>query len=289
MADHAAVSGQHPGISRGAVDAHVHVWTPDQTKFPHDPQYSGPEYRPASFTVDEFLAVARPCGVERAVLVQMSFYGNDNGYLLDALEKHPGGFSGIAVVDHSSSTLEAEMAALRSRGVRGFRIYCESPAGDLEAKSMQRFWRLAAEMHMAICPLIGPGTIPELGRMCAEHPETVVVIDHMAQVGMDGEIKPKDIQALCRLARHPRTYVKVSAFYALGKKKYPYEDLIPLIHALSDAYGASRLMWGSDVPFQAEAPHTYAGSVELVRDRLDFLAPADAEWLLAKTAEKVFF
>jgi hypothetical protein len=35
--------------------------------------------------------------------------------------------------------------------------------------------------------------------------------------------------------------------------------------------------------------HTYRDSIELVRTRLDFLSPTDREWLLGKTAERVFF
>jgi hypothetical protein len=35
--------------------------------------------------------------------------------------------------------------------------------------------------------------------------------------------------------------------------------------------------------------HNYADSIALVRDRLDFLSAGDRDWLLRKTAEKVFF
>ena len=52
------------------------------------------------------------------------------------------------------------------------------------------------------------------------------------RVGMSGEIHEADLAKLCRLARHKNTYVKVSAFYALGKKKAPYEDLGPMIRRL---------------------------------------------------------
>jgi predicted TIM-barrel fold metal-dependent hydrolase len=83
--------------------------------------------------------------------------------------------------------------------------------------------------------------------------------------------------------------VKTSAFYALGKKKAPYTDMGPLIHRLRDAYGAHRLMWASDCPFQVQEGHTYANSIALIRDRLDFLTPEDKSWMLRKTAEKVFF
>ena len=36
--------------------------------------------------------------------------------------------------------------------------------------------------------------------------------------GSDGTIKESDLAALVDLGRHERTHVKVSAFYALGKK-----------------------------------------------------------------------
>ena len=58
---------------------------------------------------------------------------------------------------------------------------------------------------------------------------------------------------------------------------------------LRDAYGASRLMWASDCPYQVQGVHTYAASIALIRDRLDFLTAEERDWILRKTAEKVFF
>ena len=84
-------------------------------------------------------------------------------------------------------------------------------------------------------------------------------------------------------------YVKTSAFYALGEKKAPYLDLAPMIRRLRDAFGASRLMWASDCPFQVDPGHNYHDSIALIRDRLDFLTAEDKDWMLRGTAEKVFF
>ncbi|MBO35691.1 MAG: amidohydrolase, partial [Verrucomicrobiales bacterium] len=56
-----------------------------------------------------------------------------------------------------------------------------------------------------------------------------------------------------------------------------------------DAYGPSRLMWASDCPYQLTAPNTYAASISLIRDRLETLSTSDKEFLLRKTAEKVYF
>jgi len=48
-------------------------------------------------------------------------------------------------------------------------------------------------------------------------------------------------------------------------------------------------MWASDCPYQLGGTNTYPASIALIRDRMSGLSPGDKEWLLAKTAEKVFF
>src|SRR5690606_13985158 len=109
---------------------------------------------------------------------------------------------------------------------------------------------------------------------------TRVVIDHFARIGMDGTIRPADLENLIRLADFPQLFVKTSAFYALGQKRPPYTDLGPMVRRLRDSFGAERLMWASDCPFQVQDEHTYAASLALIRDRLDFLTEEDKEWML---------
>ena len=99
----------------------------------------------------------------------------------------------------------------------------------------------------------------------------------------------EDVRALCDLAKHKRVLVKVGAFYALGKKKAPYRDLAPLIEKVVNAYGPQRCMWESDCPFQVVGGHAYKDSIELVKSGLPFLSAGERDWLLRKTAEKVFF
>ena len=83
--------------------------------------------------------------------------------------------------------------------------------------------------------------------------------------------------------------VKISAYYALGKKMPPYDDLIPLIRRVCDSFGPARLMWASDCPYQLGGTNTYGASIDLIKKRIDFLSADDRQWLLRKTAEKVFF
>ncbi len=277
--------------SPGFIDAHVHVWTPDTEAYPLAEGFKSESMNPASFTPEELFAHCRPQGVDRVVLIQMSFYQFDNRYMLDVMARHPGVFSGVAIIDASRPDLTTEMDRLAALGVRGFRLYTDKAKAESWPGSpeMNVMWDHAADTGLAMCLLANPDALPVVRQMCQHHPKTRVVIDHFARIGMKGPVDQSDLDNLLALADFEHVYVKTSAFYALGDKKAPHTELAPMIQQLRDRFGARRLLWASDCPFQVEDGHTYEASISLIRDRLDFLSAEDKEWLLRKTAEKVFF
>jgi predicted TIM-barrel fold metal-dependent hydrolase len=273
----------------GIIDAHVHVWTSGTAAYPRAPGAS--PWNPSHFPPEALFAYTRPNGVDRVVLIQPGGYRFDNSYMLEAIRAHAGVFSGVAIIDPAAADPAAEMRRLRDLGLRGFRI---TPGGDpegwLDAPGMRRMWQAAHALGQAMCPLVNPNALASIDRACARNPETRVVIDHLARVGAAGRIDRGDVQALCALARHPNVYVKLSAFYALGAKRPPYRDLLPLIGEVVDAFGPRRLMWASDSPYQVQPPHSYGASIALLAEGLaQRLSPADLEWILRRTAESVFF
>lgn len=273
------------------IDAHVHVWTPDTQRYPIAATFKPADMEPASFTPEQLFAHSKPAGVSRVVLIQMSFYQFDNRYMLDMMAKHRGVFGGVAIVDETKADVRDTMKTLAGQGVRGFRIYTDKAKAEAWSSSdgMKKMWSYAADAGLSMCLLADPDALPAVHRMCKKYPKTRVVIDHFARIGVKGSVEQSDLDNLCRLAEFEQAYVKTSAFYALGAKKAPYTDLGPMIRKLRDTYGASRLMWASDCPYQVEKGHTYADSIALIRDRLDFLTAEDKQWMLRKTAEKVFF
>ncbi len=277
------------------IDAHSHIWPPDTDQFPLAPGKTKKDLDPPSFTDDELMAIARPEGVGRVVLIQHSGYHLwDNAYLVDAVKRHPKRFRVQGMVDDHAKDPAAAMKELLPKGVTGFRItpFVRAKAERatwLDTPGMAAMWATGATTRQAMCLLIDAEDLPATDAMCAKHPDTPVVIDHFARIGVDGQFRDADVAALVRIARHKHTYVKVSAFYALGKKKPPHDELAPMIRKLLDSFGPKRLMWASDAPYQTRGANTYKDSIALVRDRLDFLSKSDREWLLAKTAESVYF
>jgi predicted TIM-barrel fold metal-dependent hydrolase len=293
----------------GFIDAHVHVWTDDTAHYPLAPGHKKEEMKPARFTPQDLFKHTKPAGVDRVVLIQMSYYtpagmmsrkenGFDNSYMLDMIALEPEVFVGTAVIDPGAEAPEQRMSELAKKGVRAFRIYpgLERGArpiegageGWLRAEGYGKMFAAGARNNQAMSCLINPDALPDLDRMCKKFPDTPVIIDHLCRIGADGTIAERDVDALCGMAVHKKVMVKVGAFYALGKKTPPYTDLGPLIRRVVEAFGARRCMWESDCPFQVEQDK-YQDSLDLVRRRLDFLTAEDRDWLLGKTAESFFF
>lgn len=276
----------------GWIDAHSHIWSRDLTLAPLANGQTLDDLKPPSFTTEELFRTCEPEGVRQVVLIQhYPYHGWNNDYLIHEAARFPDRLRVVGMLDDTQPGAGQKMRELLQRRVTGFRITPRGRGNEnwLTGDGMQEMWSTGAQTGQAMCCLIGAEELPRVDAMCAKNPGTPVVIDHFARIGVDGEIRKSDVDQLCRLSRHPKTFVKVSAFYALGRKKPPYDDLLPMIRRLLDAYGPERLMWASDSPYQLTEPNSYAASIRLIRDDADFLSTGDRECLLRKTAAAVYF
>jgi len=279
-------------LTSGFIDAHSHIWTRDVKHFPLAKGQTVADLKPPSFTAEELLATCKPHGVTRVVLIQHhTYHGWDNSYLTFAAKKFAGRFRVVGMVDDTAPKPDAAMRTLLKQKVTGFRITSWIRGKDkwLTGDGIAAMWKCAAQTRQAMCCLMDRADLPAVDAMCRKHPDTPVVIDHFARIGVDGKIRDADVKRLCGLSKHKQIHVKISAYYALGKKTPPYLDLLPMIRRVYEAYGPQRLMWASDCPYQLGGKNTYGDSINLVKNKLDFASKADKEWLLRKTAEKVYF
>ncbi len=106
---------------------------------------------------------------------------------------------------------------------------------------------------------------------------------------MQGAINDQHLSALCGLSRHKNVKVKISAYYALGKKSPPHHELVPMIRRLFEAYGSDRLIG----PVIARISWVTATRIEirfpLVRDHIDFVTPAERTALLSNNSRENVF
>lgn len=287
-----AASAQQTDEKYPWIDAHSHIWTRDVARYPLANGKTVADLDPPSFTTEELLKVAHASRVGKVVLIAHNIYYRwDNSYMIDAVKAHPHTFRIVGMVDNMAPHPDVAMEKLLKDKVTGFRITPNVYGRDkwLDNPGMHAMWKKAADTRQNMCCLINPEDLPDIDKWCTDYPDTPVVIDHFARIGIDGRFRKADLDNLCRLAKHKHTAVKISAYYALGKKMPPYLDLVPMIRRLIDAFGVERLMWASDSPYQLASPNTYPDSIALIHDRMKGLSAADKQWLLKKTAQKVFF
>ena len=115
-------------------------------------------------------------------------------------------------------------------------------------------------------------------------PDLDVVIDHMADCSPDA---PDKLELLLNLARFPRVYVKISHTWSISQTGYPWADTFEQVKQVYQAFGGSRLMWGTDWPVCLSRA-SYSETLSVVRDEMDFFSPEDREWVLGKTALRLW-
>ena len=231
------------------VDSHAHVWDRHCAFVP------GARYHPDyEATIDTYLAVLDANGIEKAVLVQPSFLGTDNGYLLRCLKAHPDRLRGIVVLDPAATGDQVD--DLTALGVIGMRYNLLSlppmwlSGGDylaLSTLASRRDWWIEVQAD-------GPDW-PFVLEVLDGHK---LMIDHF---GRPGEVPCAGFEAL--LNRPPEnTCIKLSAPY----RQRPH-DLALLARRLIGHFGAERCLWGSDWPWtQHEGRHSYADTLAWLED-----------------------
>ncbi len=230
-----------------ACDCHVHVVCP-QSLYPMiaDRQYTAPVA-----SVDDLRQHLLHVGLQRAVIVQPSFYGVDNRCLLDSLKQLGGAGRGVAVLDPSIS--DEDLRTLSQAGIRGIRINVESSHGrnPEELQHALKFWAtkiaflrwhiqlFASEVLIQQCA----DTIKQL----AVH----VVLDHFSLLPSDlatNSAGSAELSCIIDLLASGNVWLKLSAPYRLPKIDAGAPSDTSQLAKYLLAVNAQRIVWASDWP-----------------------------------------
>lgn len=275
------------------VDSHAHVFLRDMPLAAtrrHAPEFDA--------TLDEYLALLDAHGITHGVLVQPSFLGTDNAFMLEAMRQLPGRLRSVVMLDPTTDA--AALAALDAQGVVGVRLNLMGlPLPDLSAPLWQAFlgrlrdldWHL--ELHRSAVDL--PQLLePALRTGCR------IVVDHFGRPDPAlGALDP-GFARLLRYADSGRVWVKLSAAYRHARcaaltaaQRTPAllqadEDTArQCAHQLLAAFGPERLVWASDWP---HTQHRELVDFRRSRALLDDWVPEAAQrrQILGDTAAQLF-
>ncbi len=279
------------------IDAQVHAWLPKDT-----PNYPWAEGHPTTFfetqvrphAIETIVEEMKAAGVDAALLVTPSLYGWDNRYTLESTRKYPRMFRAIARIDWRAPDHKRRLENLmRDAMIRGIRITerhnMRAWAADGDTEPMLA---AAEEIGVPVCGSPGPLNLPVWGKVAARHPSLTLVLDHL---GMEAPpttvpwppVEPfKTLPELLALAAFPNIVVKMTANAALAHEPYPFRDIWPALKQIVAAFGAERIMWGTDYN-RTKTLHAYREAVRYI-DAIDGFDQKTKELLYRGTLQRVF-
>jgi predicted TIM-barrel fold metal-dependent hydrolase len=227
-----------------SCDCHVHIVGAQS----HYPMIADRQYTAPVATVDDLRAHMARVGLQRAVIVQPSFYGLDNRCLLDSLKLLDGAGRGVAVLQRSVT--ELQLRTLDSAGVRGIRINVESSHGH-DAANLQAeliFWsdKLASlGWHIQ---LFASQTLIQLCAPTIRQLPVDVVLDHFSLLPSDVSANDAGLACMSELLAGGNVWLKLSAPYRLPSAGFAHGQAIAQLAQRLITANTERIVWGSDWP-----------------------------------------
>ena len=224
------------------IDAHFHVFLAsaiNQAQSRYVLEYDA--------SIEQWEKLANQVGIGGGVIVQPSFLGVDNSFLLSALQISPDKLKGVVVL--APNTPRSALAELKEQGVLGVRLNLfkdENPNANI-----RMYWKLIelineSDMHLEIHHDDGL-----LNRLLLDIPSgTKIVVDHFGRPKVDTEF----LNDATGIERHASSlWVKLSAQY-----RTPHLNHSKVLDYWLDTIGPNKLLWGSDWPHTGfEAKQSY--------------------------------
>jgi predicted TIM-barrel fold metal-dependent hydrolase len=226
-----------------SCDCHAHVCGPE-SRYPYA---ANRLYTPHDASPADYRRMLDSLGIERGVLVQPSIYAADNRCLLDALAQDPARLRGVAVVPFDVSSKELER--LHAAGVRGVRqniVDLKDGKGVLPLDDLRQLAAKVRPFGWHVEFLLHVDEFPDLDLQLNDFPVDVV-FGHLGYVSTQKKPAERGFQALLRLMKDGKAWVKLTAPYRLTLSEMPYSDTDVFARALVDG-APERLLWGTDWP-----------------------------------------
>jgi L-fuconolactonase len=245
--------------------------------------------------VESLLAQMDRAGVSQAVLVQL-LGQYDNDYLIDCRRRHPGRFAVVAAVDPASPNAIDAVRRLADAGAAAIRLRptARSPGDDPLA-----IWETIQACGLSVS-CVGNSqahAAAEFEALVAALPRLIFVLEHFGGTSQAdaSEEQRAARRSVFRLARYPNVFLKLPGLgELLPRKPQLPSDGLPLdlsgkaiLAEALRAFGAHRLMWGSDFPV-VSSREGYANALRWCQAAFPDASDADRAAMFGGTARTVY-
>jgi L-fuconolactonase len=271
------------------IDAHQHFWQYSKKEY----DWIGPEMQEIAhdFGPAELLKELRDSGIDGSVAVQARQSLEETDWLLALAEQSEfiRGVVGWAPVAAAEFAEVLERWSGRSK-LKGLRHIIQAEPDDE--------FILREEFNRGISAIAGSGLVydiliyekhlPATIKFVDRHPNQVFVLDHAAKPRIKDRLAEPWRGQLAQLAERRNVYCKLSGMVTEADwKQWTPDDLRPYAEHALDAFGAERVMFGSDWPACLVACG-YKKWFETAQRFLADLSAAEKDLVLGGVAAKVY-
>jgi len=231
------------------IDGHLHVWEGLHPDRPYP-------WTPDPFPAEDLLPLLDANGVGMAVHVSPVIVGYDNGYGVEVATRFPDRFKVFGRFDPLqpavAGALRRWMSEKGAAGVR-FTAYRSLEKARLNDALMKPFWRAAADGGVPVA-VFAPGRLDEVLSIARAEPDVTLIVDHFGLGVFQGAEDPfAGVDDLAAFADLTNVFIKISALPEVSRDPFPFPDLHRHLAWAAAAFGAERLIWGSNWPVESIA------------------------------------
>jgi len=246
----------------GVVDTHTHFYDPRRAEgVPWPPKDDAVLYRPVY--PEEFQQLTRRHGVTGTVVVEASPWLEDNQWILDLAEKNDFILGLIGNIKPGRPEFVTEVKRFLVNPIfRGIRVGVWEKTPLTSNSDVLHDLRYLADQNLALDVLTGPDRLNEVARLASAIPHLRIVVDHCANVPVDGKTPSVAwLSGVRACASHRNVFMKVSGLVeGTGRNKAdaPAELSFyrPTLDAIWQSFGDARVIFGSNWPVSARfAPY----------------------------------
>ena len=227
------------------IDAHVHLWRLGQHGCAWPTPEVGSIYR--DFTLDELKVVVGTANIDRVILVQSQEDDRDTNWLLSIAGNQL--IAGVVGwVDFASADAPDAIGSLASNGkLCGLRPMVQDRAANwYDAPELDTAFQAMKAHDLVLDALVRPRHLPSLLRLGVRHGDLSIVIDHGAKpIADDLDSWAGEMELLAQL---PNVSCKLSGLLTELPPGASTDAVAPMFDRIWNAFGADRLIWGSDWP-----------------------------------------
>lgn len=274
------------------IDAHHHVW---DLSVRDQPWIRGAamEALRRSFSMDDMRRDTDGAAIDGTVLVQTVTVADETPELLALAAADPLVAAVVGWADLTEVSIADDLARLAS-GLGGeylasirHQVQSEPDPDWLRRTDVLRGLRAVASADLCYDLVLLPHQLPAASHAAAAVPELVFVLDHGGKPQIaDGALEPW-AAVIRQFAALPNTFCKLSGLVTEAAQGTPCQAFVPFADVILGAFGAERVMFGSDWPVCLLAS-TYASVLALAEALVSGLSEAERTAVFAGTAARVY-